>query len=91
MNINTRKLKKYLLPNIPYIIFAYAGDKFSCAYRLAEGERFSDKLLPMLTNLADVFAQPMPSFHPTDLLIGVLVAAVMKLVMYIKANRLAYI
>ena len=91
MNINTRKLKKYLLPNIPYIIFAYAGDKFSCAYRLAEGESFSDKLLPMLTNLADVFAQPMPSFHPTDLLIGVLVAAVMKLVMYIKAkNRKKY-
>ena len=91
MRINTRKLKKYLLPNIPYIIFAYAGDKFACAYRLAEGKTFGDKLLPMLTNLADVFAQPLPSFHPMDLLIGLLFAAVMKFIMYIKAkNRKKY-
>lgn len=75
------------MPNIPYIIFAYIGDKLSFAYRISEGASFTDKLLPMLTNLGDAFADPLPSFHPMDLLFGIVLAAVMKLILYIKAQN----
>lgn len=85
--MNTKKLKKLILANLPYVIFAYAGDKISYAYRIAEGDGFQEKLLPFLNSLGTAFAKILPSVHPIDILFRVALAAVMKLVLYIKAKN----
>lgn len=48
MQINSKKIKKIILSNLPYAIFAYAGNKLAFAYRIAEGEGFQEKLPPFL-------------------------------------------
>ena len=71
---------------MPYLIFAYAGNKLGCAYRLAEGATVGDRIVPMFNNMGTVFAYPLPSFHPADILVGIALAGVMKLVLYMKAK-----
>ncbi|MGN0620291.1 MAG: VirD4-like conjugal transfer protein, CD1115 family [Porcipelethomonas sp.] len=87
MQINTKKLKKILLANIPYLIFAYAGNKISYAYRIAEGDGFQEKLLPFLNNIGTSFAKVIPSMNLTDIFIGAAVAGIMKAVLYFKAKN----
>lgn len=90
MQINTKKLKKILLANIPYLIFAYAGNKISYAYRIAEGDGFQEKLLPFLNNIGTSFAKVIPSMNLTDIFIGAAVAGIMKAVLYFKWKITAY-
>ena len=87
MQINTRKLKKVILSNLPFVIFAYAGNKISYAYRIAEGNGFQEKLLPFLNNIGSSFAEILPSLNPTDLLIGIAVAGIMKAILYFKSKN----
>lgn len=87
MQINTKKLKKVILSNLPFVIFAYAGNKISYAYRIAEGDGFQEKLLPFLNNIGSSFAKILPSLNPTDLLIGIAVAGIMKAVLYFKSKN----
>ena len=87
MKIDSGKLKKAILLNLPYAIFGYAGDMISCAFRTAEGEDISEKLTPFLNNLGTVFAKMLPSFHPIDLLVGVGLAVVMKIILTIRAKN----
>ena len=87
MQINTKKLKKLILSNLPYVIFAYAGNKIAFAYRVAEGSGFEEKLMPFMSNLGVSFAKIFPSFHPIDILFGLALAAVMKVVLYIKSKN----
>lgn len=87
MQINTGKLKKFLLNNMPFLIFAYAGNKISYAYRIAEGDGFQEKLLPFMENVGTSFAQIVPSINIIDIMIGIAVAGVMKAVMYFKAKN----
>lgn len=84
MQINTKKLKKLIITNLPYVIFAYAGDLIGYAYRIAEGNGFQEKLLPFMSNLGVAFAKVFPSFHPSDILFGLALAGVMRLVLYIQ-------
>ena len=87
MQINTKKLKKVILSNLPFVIFAYAGNKISYAYRIAEGDGFQEKLLPFLNNIGSSFAQVFPSFNLIDVFIGVALALVMKAVLYFKSKN----
>lgn len=87
MKIDSGKLKKAIILNIPYVFFGYAGDMFACAYRTAEGNGFSEKITPFLDNMAVVFGRIVPSFHPIDLLAGVAAAGLLKLILVIKAKN----
>lgn len=87
MQINSKKIKKIILSNMPYIIFAYAGNKLSFAYRIAEGDGLQEKLLPFLNIIGTSFAKVFPSFNPVDLLAGIAVAALMKMILYMKSKN----
>ena len=87
MQINTRKLKKVILKALPYAIFAYAGNLIGYAYRTAEGTGFQEKILPFMSNLGVAFAKVFPSFHPPDILFGLVLAGVMRLVLYVKSKN----
>ena len=87
MQINTKKLKKILLANLPYLIFAYAGNKISYTYRIADGSGFQEKLMPFLNEIGTSFAQILPSMNGIDILVGAAVAGIMKAVLYFKAKN----
>jgi len=87
VQINTRKLKKVILKALPYAIFAYAGNLIGYAYRTAEGNGFQEKILPFMSNLGVAFAKVFPSLHPLDILFGLVLAGVMRLVLYVKSKN----
>ena len=87
MQIDTRKLKKLIIKAIPYVAFSYVGNLIGFAYRTAEGNGFQEKLLPFMSNLGVAFARIFPSLHPFDLLIGLALAGVMRLVLYVKSKN----
>lgn len=87
MQIDTRKLKKLIIKTIPYVAFSYVGNLIGFAYRTAEGSGFQEKLLPFMSNLGVAFARIFPSLHPFDLLIGLVLAGVMRLVLYVKSKN----
>lgn len=87
MQINSKKIKKIILSNLPYAIFAYAGNKLAFAYRIAEGEGFQEKLPPFLYEIGTSFAKVFPSFNHVDLLAGISVAALMKMILYMKSKN----
>ena len=87
MQIDTRKLKKLIIKTIPYVAFSYVGNLIGFAYRTAEGNGFQEKLLPFMCNLGVAFARIFPSLHPFDLLIGLVLAGVMRLVLYVKSKN----
>lgn len=87
MQIDTRKLKKLIIKTIPYVAFSHVGNLIGFAYRTAEGNGFQEKLLPFMSNLGVAFARLFPSLHPFDLLIGLGLAGVMRLVLYVKSKN----
>lgn len=87
MQTDTRKLKKLIIKTIPYVAFSYVGNLIGFAYRTAEGNGFQEKLLPFMSNLGVAFARIFPSLHPFDLLIGLGLAGVMRLVLYVKSKN----
>lgn len=87
MQIDTRKLKKLIIKAIPYVAFSYVGNLIGFAYRTAEGNGFQEKLLPFMSNLGVAFARIFPSLHPFDILFGLVLAGVMRLVLYIKSKN----
>ena len=87
MQIDTRKLKKLIIKAIPYVAFSYVGNLIGFAYRTAEGDGFQEKLLPSMSNLGVAFARIIPSLHPFDILFGLVLAGVMRLVLYVKSKN----
>ena len=87
MQINTRKLKKLIIKAVPYVAFSYVGNLIGFAYRTAEGDGFQEKILPFMSNLGVAFARIFPSLHPFDLLFGLVLAGVMRLVLYVKSKN----
>ena len=87
MQIDTRKLKKLIIKTIPYVAFSYVGNLIGFAYRTADGSGFQEKLLPFMSNLGVAFARIFPSLHPFDFLIGLGLAGVMRLVLYVKSKN----
>lgn len=76
------KLKKYLLPNLPYLFFVYLFDKLCQAVRLAPGLDASEKLLHIGQGFQTAFASSAPSFHALDICVGILGAVLVRLTVY---------
>ena len=80
-------IKKIVLPNLPYLLFALLGTKCGQAARLAPGLDFSQKALHILDGFWLAFESLLPSFHPADLLVGILIAAALRLAVYVKGKN----
>ena len=83
----TGKLKKVLLPNLPYLLFVWLFDKLCQAVRLSPGADASEKLLHIAQGFTGAFASLWLSLHPLDLLLGVAGAALVRLAVYLKAKN----
>ena len=83
----TGKLKKALLPNLPYLLFVWLFDKLCQAVRLSPGADASEKLLHIAQGFTEAFASLWLSLHPLDLLLGVAGAALVRLAVYLKAKN----
>ena len=81
------KLKKYLLPNLPYLLFVYLFDKLCQAVRLAPGLDASEKLLHIGQGFQTAFANSAPSFHALDICVGILGAVLVRLAVYVKGKN----
>ena len=80
-------MKKLFLLNLPYLLFVYPFDKLAQAFRLAPGADLSDKLLSIGDGFTAAFSSPWLSFHPTDLLIGIAGAVVLRMAVYLKGKN----
>ena len=81
------KLKKYLLPNLPYLFFVYLFDKLCQAVRLAPGLDVSEKLLHIGQGFQTAFASSAPSFHVLDICVGIFGAILVRLAVYVKGKN----
>ena len=80
-------IKKFLLPNIPYVFIALFATKLGQAWRLAPGTDFSGKALHLMEGFAAAFQSALPSFHPIDLCAGVAAALLIRLAVYVKGKN----
>ena len=80
-------IKKLVLTNLPYLLFAYPFDKLAQAFRLAPGADLSAKLLSIQDGFSMAFTSPAPSLEPADLLIGIAGALILRLAVYMKGKN----
>ena len=80
-------MKKLFLLNLPYLLFVYPFDKLAQAFRLAPGTDLSGKLLSIRDGFTAAFSSPWLSFHPTDLLIGITGAVILRMAVYLKGKN----
>ena len=80
-------LKKYILPNFPYVFMAWACLKLGTAYRLAAGADLAHKLVGMVAALGPAFADFAPGLNPFDWLTGIAGAVAIRLIVYQKSNQ----
>ena len=80
-------MKELFLLNLPYLLFVYPFDKLAQAFRLAPGADLSGKLLSIGDGFTAAFSSPWLSFHPTDLLIGITGAVVLRMAVYLKGKN----
>ena len=83
----SNRAKKQLILHIPYVIMGLIATNLGEAWRLAEGTNASEKILSLMTTIQTAFANPLPSFHPLDLLIGVGCAVIFRLAVYMKGKN----
>ena len=79
--------KKLILPNLPYVFIALLATKLGEAARLSPGTDFSSKTLHIMEGLGDAFQSAVPSFHPIDLCVGIAVAVLLRLAVYVKGKN----
>ena len=79
-------MKKLFLLNLPYLLFVYPFDKLAQAFRLAPGADLSGKLLSIGDGFTAAFSSPWLSFHPTDLMIGIACAVILRMAVYLKGK-----
>ena len=82
--MNTKKHKKILIKILPYVIIGFVLTNLGEAWRLAEGADVSKKLLAFFSTLGTAFSNPLPSFHPADLLVGAICGSALWLAVYIR-------
>ena len=80
-------IKRLILLNLPYVFAFYFVNKLSAVFRLAPGTEMIDKLTGGFANFGSAFANPLPSFNPIDLLIGIAAGALLKLAVYMKGKN----
>lgn len=81
------KVKKYVLPNLPYLFIFWLADKLGQAFRLSAGENMGKRFMDTVNGLALLGSDPLPSLHPRDLLAGIAGAAVIWIVVYFKKKN----
>ena len=79
--------KKLLLMNLPYVLAGYFCDKIAWLWRVSPGQDASAKMMAVMAGMEDLFSNPLPSFHPKDLLIGAGCGIALRLVVYFKAKN----
>ena len=82
--MRTDSVKKYVIPNIPYLFILWACLKLGTAYRLAPGADFVHKLMGLGQSIGPAFADFAPGLHPLDWLIGIVGAVGFRLLIYMK-------
>ncbi len=82
--MNTKKLKKIIIKALPYVLMGLVCTNLGEAWRLAEGADASKKLLSFFSTLGTAFSNPLPSFHPVDLLVGAICGGALYLAVYIR-------
>lgn len=85
--MNTEKLKKYVLPNLPYLFIFWFADKLGMAYRLTAGTSFGTKLFGMIQTINAAFSSFAPSVHPQDLFAGLVGTAIIYAVVYFRGKN----
>ena len=85
--MDKRKIKKLLILNLPYFLVGLFATNLGEAWRLAEGADSSAKILSFLNALPIALNNPLPSFHPLDLLIGIFCGAGLRLAVYLKGKN----
>lgn len=80
-------LKKLIIPNIPYVFIALLATKVGQGWRLAPGLDFSGKFLHILEGFREAFQSIAPSFYVTDLLVGIAIAVILRLIVYVKGKN----
>ena len=85
--MTTKKLTKLLALYLPYILLGLVATNFSEAWRLAEGKELGDKIMAMMGTIPLAFANPLPSLHPLDLLIGFSCGAGLRLAVYLRSKN----
>ena len=84
--MTTKKLTKLLALYLPYILLGLAATNFGEAWRLAEGKELGDKIMAMMGTIPLAFANPLPSLHPLDLLVGLCCGAGLRLAVYLRGK-----
>ena len=85
--MTTKKLTKLLALHLPYILLGLVATNFGEAWRLAEGKELGDKIMSMMGTIPMAFANPLPSLHPLDLLVGVCCGAGLRLAVYLRGKN----
>ena len=85
--MRTDSVKKYVIPNIPYLFILWACLKLGTAYRLAPGADFAHKLMGLGQSIGPAFADFAPGLHPLDWLIGIVGAVGFRLLIYMKSKN----
>ena len=85
--MTTKKLTKLLALYLPYLLLGLAATNFGEAWRLAEGKELGDKIMAMMGTFPMAFANPLPSLHPLDLLVGLCCGAGLRLAVYLRGKN----
>ena len=85
--MTTKKLTKLLALYLPYILLGLVATNFGEAWRLAEGKELGDKIMAMMGTVPVAFANPLPSLHPLDLLVGLCCGAGLRLAVYLRGKN----
>jgi len=85
--VTTKKLTKLLALYLPYILLGLVATNFGEAWRLAEGKELGDKIMSMMGTIPVAFANPLPSLHPLDLLVGLCCGVGLRLAVYLRGKN----
>jgi len=85
--VTTKKLTKLLALYLPYLLLGLVATNFGEAWRLAEGKELGDKIMSMMGTIPVAFANPLPSLHPLDLLVGLCCGAGLRLAVYLRGKN----
>ena len=85
--MTTKKLTKLLALYLPYLLLGLVATNFGEAWRLAEGKELGDKIMSMMGTIPMAFANPLPSLHPFDILVGLCCGAGLRLAVYLRGKN----
>ena len=85
--MSKKKLSKLLALYLPYVVIGLLATNLGEAWRLAVGKELGDKIVSLMGTIPAAFANPLPSLHPLDLLVGLCCGAAMRLAVFLKGKN----